>query len=222
MNVMEIAAAIEKIGCMSIATEENGRLHSRIVSIMGADEDGIYFLTMSVKPFYRQLKNNPQLSLCGIFPHGRKDGKNTAGQPYFAPGYTLRISGEAHEVNPETINKKARKGSEIFSYFIEDQERYPDLRLFCINKGQGEIYDYDFEMELREHKLLRKPFAFGGAEINHLGARIDAKLCIACGECFKACTFKAIVQGEPHVVDVNRCDMCGSCHLVCPQDAISY
>ncbi len=222
MNMKELAAAIEKIGCLSITTMENGIMHSRIVSIMGADDAGIYFLTMSVKPFYRQLKNNPHLSLCGIYPHGRKDGKNAVGQPYLAPGYTLRISAEAYEVTQAEIQEKAEQGNEIFKYFMEDKERYPDLCLFCITKGQGEIYDYDFEMEHRDHKLLRTPFAFGGAEIIPLGAKIDADLCIACGECLVACTFKAIKEGDTYTVDANRCDMCGSCYLVCPQKAISY
>ncbi len=222
MTIKEIYSAIEKMGCLSISTEENGILHSRIISIAGADDDGIYFLTMTVKPFYRQLINNPRISMCGIYPHGRKMGKNAVGQPYLVPGYTLRINGLAYELSQDDLHKKAAQGHEICQYTLEEQGRYPDMCLFCVTQGQGEIYDYDFEMEHRDHKLLRTPFTFGGASPLELGARINPELCIACGECFSACTFKAIVAGDAYEVNVNRCDMCGSCSLVCPQKAISY
>ncbi len=222
MNMQEIYAAVEKIGCLSVTTEENRTLHSRIISIAGADDDGLYFLTMTVKPFYRQLKNNPNVALCGIYPHGRKDGKNAVGQPYLVPGYTIRISGKAYEVPIEELHKKASHGHEVCQYTIEERGRYPDMCLFCVTEGQGEIYDYDFEMENRDHKLQRTAFAFGGMEIINLGAKIDQELCIACGECFNTCTFKAIISGEPYTVNTSRCDMCGSCSLTCPQHAISY
>ncbi len=222
MNIREIYALIEKIGCMTISTFDGGAIQSRIVSIADADDEGIYFLTMTVKPFYRQLKENPRISMCAIYPHGRKDGKNAVGQPYLVPGWTFRCDGEAYEVSADDVRAKAAAGSAVHQYTLEECERYPAMCLFCITKGQGEVYDYDFEMEHRDHKLLRTPFAFGGASILPLGAHIDEKLCIACGLCFEHCTFKAIISGTPHVVDVRRCDMCGTCGAVCPQGAIRY
>ena len=67
---------------------------------------------------------------------------------------------------------------------------------------------------------MRTRFAFGGETFNDAGARIKPGDCIACGECFEACTFKAIIPGEPYLVDGSRCDECGSSFQVCPQDAI--
>ena len=203
-----------------MTTLDQATMHSRIISICGADNQGIYFLTMNVKPFYRQLKKDPGIALCGIYPSGRKTGKNAVGQPYFEPGFTLRITGEAREILDGEVKKKADAGDEIHKYFLEDAERYPATRFFCIHKGKGEIFDFDFEMENRDHKLLRTRFAFGGETFNKGGARINPDECIACGECFEACTFKAIVQGEPYRVDGTRCDECGSCFQACPQDAI--
>ena len=66
MTLNEIHKAIEKIGSLAITTLDGETMHSRIISICGGDDEGIYFLTMDVKPFYRQLKNNPQVALCGI------------------------------------------------------------------------------------------------------------------------------------------------------------
>ncbi len=223
----EIHQALEQIGSVTMTTLDqsaSGRqtMHSRIISICGSDDQGIYFLTMYVKPFYRQLKKNPAVSLCGIYPSSRKTGKNKVGQPSFAPGFTLRITGEAREISEDEVRKKAEAGSGIHQYFLEDAARYPAIRFFCIHKGKGEIFDFDFEMENRDHKLLRTRFAFGGGKFNGAGARIIPDDCIACGECFEACTFKAIVPGEPYVVDGSRCDECGSCFQVCPQGAIAF
>ena len=94
------------------------------------------------------------------------------------------------------------------------------MKLFCVFKGKGELFDYDFELENRDHKLLRRRFAFGGETFNEAGARIDPDKCIACGECYGVCTFKAIVEGQPYKVDNERCDECGSCIMVCPSEAI--
>ncbi|HCY83830.1 MAG TPA: pyridoxine-5-phosphate oxidase [Desulfobacteraceae bacterium] len=215
-----IRQALEKVGSLSMTTLDGTTMHSRIISICGCDDEGIYFLTMNVKPFYRQLKKHPHLSLCGIYPSGQKTGKNAVGQPTWEPGFTLRITGQARELTEDEVKKKAEAGSEIHRYFLEDASRYTAIRFFCIHRGKGEIFDYDFEMEHRDHKLLRTRFAFGGESYNDAGARINADDCIACGECFEACTFKAIVPGEPYRVDGNRCDECGSCFLACPQEAV--
>lgn len=220
MMLKEIGSAIAEVGSLSITTLDGTTMHSRIISICGSDDDGIYFLTMNVKPFYRQLKSNPHISMCGIYPSGRKEGKNKDGQPYWPPGFFLRITGEIREVSGDEIREKAEDGSEIHHYALEEVERYPAMKLFCVFKGKGELFDYDFELENRDHKLLRKRFAFGDETVNKAGARIDPDKCIACGECYDVCTFKAIMEGEPYEVRSERCDECGSCIMACPSEAI--
>lgn len=219
MTLQEIQAAIDKIGCLTITTLDKGTMHSRIVHMMGQDDDGFYFLTMDVKPFYRQLVACEQVSLCGIYPASRATGKNDVGQPAFEPGFTFRMTGEVREVDEDTIIAKAKAGVSLFEYFLEDAERYPASRLFCIHKGKGEVYDFDFEMVNRDHKLQRERFAFGGETCKEAGARISV-YCIACGVCKDTCTFNAIIKGDPYRVDSSRCDECGSCIKACPQKAI--
>lgn len=223
MNLLDIHEALRKIGTLTITTLEGMTMHSRLVSFCHGDEEGMYFLTMNSKPFYRQLKTNPHLAIAGIYPTSQKVGKNSVGQPYFPPGFTVRISGEAREISLEEARKHADAGVEHYAYFMEEVERYPAMRYFCVHKGKGELYQYDFEMEERDHKLLRQRFAFGGETVNASGSKIDAENCIACGACFDACTFKAISlndDGSHYIVNGERCDECGSCTLVCPQDAI--
>lgn len=220
MTLKDIESVIAKVGCLAVTTLDGSTMHSRIISMCGCDDEGIYFLTMDVKPFYRQLKSNPQLSMCGIYPSGRKEGKNKDGQPYWPPGFFLRITGEAREVPEEKIKERAASGNGIHQYALEDIERYPAMKLFCVFKGKGEVFDYDFEMENRDHKVLRTRFAFGGETVNEAGARINPDKCISCGECYDVCSFKAIVEGEPYKVNSQRCDECGSCIMTCPSGAI--
>ncbi len=72
-----------------------------------------HLLTMNVKPFYRQLKENPDVALCGIYPSSRKTGKNAVGQPTWPPGFTLRITGQAREIPEDEVLEKAGASSEI-------------------------------------------------------------------------------------------------------------
>lgn len=54
-------------------------------------------------------------------------------------------------------------------------------------------------------------------------AEIDADLCIACGQCYDACRFDAIVAGNPggpYRVDPTACEGCRACSYRCPVDAI--
>ncbi|WP_461211441.1 4Fe-4S binding protein [Desulfocurvus sp. DL9XJH121] len=220
MTLQEFYAALEKIGSLSLTTVEAGVPHSRIVSACGCDGDGVHFLTMTTKPMYRQLKADPRVALCGIYPSAQKTGKNAVGQPCFAPGYTLRLTGEAREEDLDEVRAKARAGSAIHLFIAEDQERYPAIRSFCIYKGKGEIFDFDFEKEHKDHKLDRWRIAFGGETVNEPGPHIDPHKCIACGACLNACTFDAVIEGAPYTIDGSRCDECGSCILACPEEAI--
>jgi MinD superfamily P-loop ATPase len=94
------------------------------------------------------------------------------------------------------------------------------MTTFCLFSAWGEVFDFDFEMENRSHKLLRRPFSFGGRQIPFRGMRITEE-CIACGECQEGCSFKAISQNDDQfVIDHNKCDVCGDCYTICPNDAI--
>ena len=100
--------------------------------------------------------------------------------------------------------------------------RYPTMTGFCQHRFHGEIYDFNFEKENRNHKLLRERFSFGDFPIIVAGLTISEKF-IGCGNCFKQCTFDAIEKiGKQYKINGNRCDECGSCFLNCPAYAISH
>jgi ferredoxin len=218
MKKKEIYEYFDKIGCLTFSTVENGYAHPRIAHLNGCDDSGFYFRTMITKPFYKQLKAHPTISICGMYPSTRVT-HNEKGLPYFEPGYFIRLLGNVQEVPPEEIKAKAKQNPD-FRVAAHDLVAYPAMTNFCINEGRGEIFDYDFKMAARDHKLLRTRFSFGDMAATTAGCRITDK-CTACGTCIEECTFKAIKEGDPHYSIISeRCDACGSCYMVCPEEAI--
>ncbi len=219
MTIKEIYEDFDKIGCLSFATlnPEDGYIDSRIAHFFAYDDEGIYFRTMITKPFYKQLMATKKISVCGMYPKTYVDHDEN-GLPHFAPGYTMRITGDMREVSLSEIKEKAIT-NEHFAVAVHDIEQYPATRVFVLYCAKGEKFDFDFEKEHRNHKLLRERFTFGGMQWIDAGLSITDS-CIKCGKCKKTCSFDAIEEGSPYKIISSRCDECGSCFTVCPVNAI--
>ncbi len=218
MIISEIYEKFDQIGCLTFATVDRGLPQTRIAHLFAYDDEGLYFRTMITKPFYQQLKDTPMVSICGMYPKTYVS-HDEQGLPYFEPGYTMRASGNVREISFDALKEKA-EGNEMFALGVKDIEKYPAMTTFCLYSGWGEVFDYDFETEQRDHKLLRTGFSFGGQKIPFRGMRITED-CIACGKCMKSCSFKAISkQDDKYVIDHARCDVCGDCYVVCPVGAV--
>ncbi len=218
MTIKEIYEKFDAIGCLSFSTWTGSDIQSRIAHFFAYGDEGLYLRTMDVKPFYFEMVKNKKLSVCGMYPKTWVDHDEN-NLPYFVPGYTIRVSGDVREVNMEEVEQRA-KIDKNFNVAVHDIKKYPATKVLVLYRASGEYYDYDFEMQNRDHKLLRIPFAFGGAPLNVAGFSINED-CIACGACKEACTFKAVCAGDIYSIDKSRCDECGSCRTVCPADAIS-
>lgn len=218
MNIEEIFNAFDKVGCLTFTSvNQENEPESRIAHLRAYDDDGIYFMTMHTKDFYKQLKENPSISICGLCAD-TKVIHDDEGKPIFDAGYSIRMTGKVKEISMEKI--KAKKNP-IFDFCIYDQEKYPAMVVFCITQGSGDIFDYDFEKLKRENKLERTYFSFNGRKIKYKGLHIDQKKCISCGICKKKCSFLAIQEnGRKYTIDKYRCDECGDCFLNCPKGAI--
>ena len=218
MKIEEIYKHFDKIGSCTFATVNGKYPETRIAHFLTFDENGLYFETMNTKPFYKQLKETGTVSVCGLSsnPNVETDEK---GNPIFAPGYFIRVSGNVQEF---TIEEAKNKSDARFNFFIEDNKRYHTITGFCLNRFHGEIYDFDFEKENRDYKLLRERFSFGNFHLINAGLTISEE-CIGCGNCFKQCTFNAIEKvGKKYKINGSRCDECGSCFLSCPTHAITH
>lgn len=220
MNIFEIYQAFDTIGCLTFATVDKGIPHTRIAHLFAHDHEGLYFRTMITKPFYKQLNDAKTVSICGMYPTTSVQ-HNSDGLPYFPPGFTIRATGDVQEIPFEKLKEKATKDPQ-FELGIKDIEKYPAMVTFCLYRAWGEVFDYDFEMEKRSHKLERTSFSFGGLSNPAPTVRINDN-CIACGKCIKKCSFKAITQNAgTYSIATNRCDVCGDCYVTCPAGAIEY
>lgn len=218
MNVKEIYERFDQIGSVTFATIDEGYPETRIAHFFAYDEKGLYFRTMTTKPFYHQLVTNKKVSVCGMNAP-TEVMHNDEGMPEFHPGFSMRITGDCEEVDTQYIKNKATT-DDGFLLGYKDIEKYPALRAFRIYQGRGEVFDFDFETASRDHKLQRTQFTLNDFEYPKRGLSINDN-CVNCNRCIKACTFKAIFQGESHYeIDQLKCDACGDCTLVCNFDAI--
>ncbi len=220
MTIKEIYEKFDRIGCLSFTTvDQDGAPHARIAHLRAHDELGIYFMTMFTKDFYAHMKNNGNISICGLNAK-TQIVHDPNGFPIFEGGYAIRMTGKAKEVAIEEIKAK---NNPAFDFCIKDQESYQAMVVFCITEGYGDVFDYDFEKISRETKLEREYFSFGGAKERYKGLTIDNSKCISCGLCKKKCSFLAI-NNDAGIYAVNkyRCDECGDCYINCPVKAISY
>lgn len=217
MDIASVFYRFEEIGVCVFSTIDGDFPETRIAHFIAYDNEGLYFMTMNCKPFYKQLKETGKVSVLGL--KAATQVKMTADRNLiFDPGYFIRITGEAKEVPIEEIREKHNP---MFDYGLEDVERYPNMVFFVINKYKGEIYDYDFDKIHRNHKLERERFSFGNMAYLESGF-IIADSCIGCGKCEMVCTFDAISIKEngQRLILGNRCDECGNCMNACPADAI--
>ncbi len=219
MTIEEVYGYADKIGVLVFSTVYGDEVHSRVAHFNGFDDEGIYFRTMINKPFCRQLLETGRVTVCGCSDTSIL-GHEKDGTPIFPPVFSIRIIGEVRKVAPEKIIEKA-KSNEALKTAARDMEKYPTMKEgnFVIHKAKVEIFDADFEMKSRDHKVLRTRGSFGGMTFNPAGPSIT-EACIACGACKEICSFKAIEEGEPYRVLPERCDDCGSCATVCPVGAI--
>jgi len=220
MTNKEVFDRFEQIHAYSFATVDGEYPHIRIAHFLTYDVEGLYFMTMKVKPFYRQLIETKKVAVCALVAPDGTVMCDEAGLPDFPPGFHIRVSGDVREVAFDELSAKAEKDAR-FIPLLKDIERYPTMTTFVLYRYNGEVFDYDFERAGRDHKVERIRFGHGGAEVTSAGFTIDAQKCIACGACARVCTFSAIESGETYSIIGNRCDECGSCYTVCPPDAVN-
>lgn len=217
MNNLEIFDYLAKCARLTYSTVYKGEVYSRIAGILTADEDGIYFFTLRHKPYARQLLATEQVTICGYheppaLPHPDYQMR---------PGFTIRVMGKVRVVSPEEVAAKAPANAGFQKLLDYDYPRYPDTVCFCLYEGKGEIFDYDFNCEKRNHKLERTRFAIGDGIFNPSGFILDGSKCIGCGSCATVCHYDCFIAGKPYQLIAERCDECGNCFNICPVGAIS-
>ncbi|MGI6152565.1 MAG: 4Fe-4S binding protein [Christensenellaceae bacterium] len=176
-------------------TDRKGRPDTRIIDIMLANDEGVFFLTARGKNFYRQLSRQKYVSMTGL-------SKNWE---------MVSLRGRVKQVGQEYLEP-------IFSENPSMHEMYPGksreiLEVFCLYEGQGEFFD------LSKVPIFRETFFIGAPEEEKKGYYILEQACTECGACSQSCPQDCIKE-EPYCIIESRCLHCGLCAEVCPANAV--
>ena len=186
---------LRNIKSVAVATVDKGKPAVRISDVMLAENDKLYFLTARGKPYYKQLKENPEIAIVAM-------DKNYV---------TVRVKGKIEFVDKGYLEKIFEADPVLDEVYPEDTKEI--LEVFCLPAGVGEVFDLSVVPPKRER------FTFGGAKVEEPGYRITEK-CTACGICKELCPTGAISEGEIYKIDGSICLECGRCYEHCPYDAI--
>lgn len=216
MNNVEAMTWIRPIESLFFSTIYGDEVHTRVAQLLTADEEGFYFYSLKQKPFARQLADTGRVTIAGthIYPH-------TPNPEIAMPaGYVLRMVGHCREISHKDVREKAKTNSDFNKLLTYDFVKYPNTVVYCLYKGKGDIFDYDFYLERRDRKFIRQRWGFGGEEPNPPGFVIDPTKCISCGACYEACSYNAIEAMPYYRIISHHCEECGACHNACALGAI--
>lgn len=194
MNKEQILQELRKIKDVAFATvDSEGRPQVRIIDVMLADEETIYFCTARGKAFYHQLCEGGYVAVSGL---------NKQFQMF-------RISGKAQK-----LGDQRRWIDEIFARNPSMNDVYPRdsryiLEPFFIRIEQMEWFD-----------LGVSPICRGEISLSTEKGFVIGPNCIGCGKCMRSCPQQCICAGSPYQIAQEHCLHCGLCAETCPVHAI--
>ena len=187
---------LREIKSVTFCTINDRKPSARIIDVMFVEDDGLNFLTARGKSFYRQLKANPCVAICGI------------NEKYVS----VRLVGDVKFSEDKLVVDKIFDLNPMMNDLYPGEKRYV-LEGIHLYKGKGEIFDLSTEPPKRQR------FCFGGAKVSPCGYTITNE-CTACGMCEEKCPVNVILEGDIYKIDNEHCLECGSCLEVCPENAI--
>ncbi len=195
MNAEKCLQILREIKDTAFATvDADGMPQIRIIDIMIAENEKIYFCTARGKDFFHQLMSNGQVAITGM---NRKY-------------QMIRLTGKAHKLNERKkwIDRIFEENPSMNTVYPGDS-RYI-LEAFCIDNGNVEFFD------LGQSPIIRESFKLGNSDLKKKGFKIS-DACIKCGKCERSCPQKCI---KNFCINQNNCLHCGLCFEVCPVGAI--
>lgn len=198
MNAQNCLAMLRGIRDAAFATvDENGLPQVRMIDVMLAEQQALYFCTARGKAFYRELRRDGHVAVTGM------------NEKY----QMVRLNGIAERLDEQTswIDRIFKANPSMNEVYPGDS-RYV-LEAFCIRAGQVEFFD------LGVSPIERALFPFGGARAEPKGFFIT-EACIGCGKCAAACPQKCIAAGSPYRIEQAHCLHCGLCAELCPSACI--
>jgi uncharacterized pyridoxamine 5'-phosphate oxidase family protein len=176
---------------------KSGRPEARIIDIMLADSEGLYFCTARGKDFYEQLLRTGEAAVVGLTKNWQM----------------LRLNGTVTKLDDQKywIDRIFEENPSMNGVYPGDA-RYI-LEPFAIKHGEIECFD------LGTTPIHRESFSLGGGNVTTKGYLITDG-CIGCGTCADLCPQRAIDEGAPYSIRQENCLHCGLCFENCPVSAI--
>jgi uncharacterized pyridoxamine 5'-phosphate oxidase family protein/Pyruvate/2-oxoacid:ferredoxin oxidoreductase delta subunit len=183
--------------------DEKGLPQVRVIDIMLADDNSLYFLTARGKEFFRQLETQKFVAITGM----------TGGNRDSLTQKAISIRGKVRNVGQDLLGK-------IFEENPYMKEIYPvnarhALEVFQLYEGQGEYFD------LSSKPIFRDTFTLGDKKAEEAKYVISGE-CIGCDSCAKICPQQCVEKGSPYSITQENCLNCGLCLENCPVNAIKY
>ena len=124
IKMKKTAEFLRKCGTFYLATVDGDKPQVRPFGAVCEFEDKLYIITNNKKEVYRQMKANPQVSICGM-----------------AQGKWIRVSGQVEEDlrrEARVAMMEANKAALSSMYTVDDHL----MTVFRFVKGTGTIYSF--------------------------------------------------------------------------------
>ena len=196
----------EEIHSTVIATvDEKGRPVTRVIDIMLADEESLYFITAKGKAFYSQLMENPYVAISGMC-----GGEGTMNKK------AVSIRGQAVNIGSEKLEEVFRQNPYMAEIYPQEESRKA-LEVFQVAEGTGEFFDLSVKPVYRDFFVL----GTGRQETGQAGGYVITDRCRGCRICYSRCPQKCIdMSSRPFVIRQEHCLHCGNCMSACPFSAV--
>lgn len=196
----------DEIHSTVIATvDEKGRPVTRVIDIMLADEESLYFITAKGKAFYSQLMENPYVAISGMC-----GGEGTMNKK------AVSIQGKAVNIGSEKLEEVFRQNPYMAEIYPQEESRKA-LEVFRVAEGTGEFFDLSVKPVYRDSFVL----GTGRQETGQAGGYVITDRCHGCRICYSRCPQKCIdMSSRPFVIRQEHCLHCGNCMSACPFGAV--
>ena len=112
-----------------LATQDNGKIKTRVFQYLFSDGNKVYFCTSNEKPVYSQIKANPYLSFC-TYPADYSPVLSVNGKAVFVNDITLKT--RALDENPGIKGIYNTPDNPVFEIFYIDVE---EVETFSFTEG---------------------------------------------------------------------------------------
>lgn len=121
---------VDEIHSVVLATvDEQNHPATRVIDMMYQDGQTVYFLTANTKPFYKQLINNPHVSITGL----------TAGESTM-DRKMISLKGIVSLLRKEKLDILMERNPYMYDIYPTEESRNT-LEVFTFTEAEGQFYD---------------------------------------------------------------------------------